>query len=153
MAAREVVKVIRMRIPTGQAKPAPPVGTQLGGAGLNIMGFCKDFNARTQDFLDGTPIPVVINGTYVVFVSWSGGIEGRLPYSFPSHLFKRLTHSFVRSFVRDLAAYKDRSFDYTMRTPPVTYFLLKAAGLKKGANQPGHEVAGYLSLKHIYGKY
>ena len=108
MATREIVKIIRMRIPAGQAKPAPPVGTQLGGAGLNIMGFCKDFNAKTQDFVDGTPIPVVVT------------------------------------------AYKDRTFDYYMKTPPVTYFLLKAAGLKKGANQPGHEVAGYLSLKHIY---
>ncbi|WZN61565.1 mitochondrial ribosomal protein L11 [Chloropicon roscoffensis] len=105
---KEVAKIIRMRIPAGQAKPAPPVGTQLGGAGLNIMGFCKDFNAKTQDYVDGTPIPVVIT------------------------------------------AYKDRTFEYYMKSPPVTYFLLKAAGLEKGANSPGHEVAGYLSLKHIY---
>ncbi|QDZ17885.1 mitochondrial ribosomal protein L11 [Chloropicon primus] len=106
--SREVVKKIMLRIPAGQAKPAPPVGTALGGAGVNIMGFCKDFNAQTQNYLDGVPVPV------------------------------------------EITAYKDRSFTYTMRTPPVSYFLLKAAGLDKGANSPGHEVAGYLSLKHIY---
>ena len=84
------------------------MGPALGQAGLNIMGFCKEFNAKTADVQDGTPIPVSIN------------------------------------------AYTDRSFDFTMRSPPVTYFLKRAAGLAKGAHKPGHEVAGYVSLKHVH---
>eukprot|EP00216_Chloropicon_sp_CCMP2111_P002336 CAMPEP_0198242850 /NCGR_PEP_ID=MMETSP1446-20131203/21749_1 /TAXON_ID=1461542 ORGANISM="Unidentified sp, Strain CCMP2111" /NCGR_SAMPLE_ID=MMETSP1446 /ASSEMBLY_ACC=CAM_ASM_001112 /LENGTH=118 /DNA_ID=CAMNT_0043926481 /DNA_START=16 /DNA_END=372 /DNA_ORIENTATION=+ len=72
------------------------------------MGFCKDFNARTQGIEEGVPIPVVIT------------------------------------------AFKDKTFTYVTKTPPNSYFLLKAAGLTRGANQPGHEVVGHISLKHIY---
>ena len=108
MAGKQLATKIKLVIGAGQAKPAPPVGPALGQAGLNIMGFCKEFNAKTADVQDGTPIPVSIN------------------------------------------AYTDRSFDFTMRSPPVTYFLKRAAGLAKGAHKPGHEVAGYVSLKHVH---
>ena len=47
--AKKVVKVIKLQIPAGKANPAPPIGPALGGAGINIMGFCKEFNAKTQD--------------------------------------------------------------------------------------------------------
>ena len=57
--AKKVTAVIKLQIPAGKATPAPPVGTALGPHGVNIMGFCKEFNARTAD-QDGMIIPVVI---------------------------------------------------------------------------------------------
>ena len=57
--AKEVVKVIKLQIPAGAANPSPPVGPALGQAGVNIMGFCKEFNARTQKQA-GDVLPVVI---------------------------------------------------------------------------------------------
>ncbi|QQK78580.1 50S ribosomal protein L11 [Salicibibacter cibi] len=58
--ARKVEKVVKLQIPAGKANPAPPVGPALGQAGINIMGFCKEFNARTQEQA-GTVIPVEIS--------------------------------------------------------------------------------------------
>lgn len=60
MAKKKVTKVIKLQIPAGKANPAPPIGPALGSAGVNIMAFCKDFNARTQE-RSGEIIPVVIN--------------------------------------------------------------------------------------------
>ena len=57
--AKEVVKIIKLQIPAGAANPSPPVGPALGQAGVNIMGFCKEFNARTQKQA-GDVLPVVI---------------------------------------------------------------------------------------------
>src|SRR5690242_10653964 len=57
--AKKVVKVIKLQIPAGKANPAPPIGPALGGAGINIMGFCKEFNAKTQD-KGGDILPVEI---------------------------------------------------------------------------------------------
>lgn len=59
MAKKKVAKVIKLQIPAGKANPAPPVGPALGAAGVNIMGFCKEFNAKTQD-KGGDVLPVVI---------------------------------------------------------------------------------------------
>lgn len=56
---KEVVKIIKLQIPAGKASPAPPIGPALGAAGLNIMGFCKEFNAKTQQ-MAGQILPVVI---------------------------------------------------------------------------------------------
>ncbi|TFB14741.1 50S ribosomal protein L11 [Filobacillus milosensis] len=58
--AKKVVNVVKLQIPAGKANPAPPVGPALGQAGINIMGFCKEFNAQTQDQA-GTIIPVEIS--------------------------------------------------------------------------------------------
>ncbi|MBT5109355.1 MAG: 50S ribosomal protein L11 [Rhodospirillaceae bacterium] len=58
--AKKIVGYIKLEIPAGQANPSPPVGPALGQAGLNIMEFCKAFNAFTQNMEQGTPIPVVI---------------------------------------------------------------------------------------------
>lgn len=58
--AKKVVKVVKLQIPAGKASPAPPVGPALGQAQVNIMGFCKEFNARTQDQA-GMITPVVIS--------------------------------------------------------------------------------------------
>ncbi|KAK9842026.1 hypothetical protein WJX81_004668 [Elliptochloris bilobata] len=55
-----VTNVIKLLIKAGQAKPAPPVGPALGQAGLNIMSFCKDFNAKTANLKDNVPVPVTI---------------------------------------------------------------------------------------------
>lgn len=57
--AKKVIKLVKLQIPAGKATPAPPVGPALGQAGVNIMGFCKEFNARTAD-QGGLIIPVVI---------------------------------------------------------------------------------------------
>jgi large subunit ribosomal protein L11 len=58
--AKKVVKIIKLQIPAGKANPAPPIGPALGGAGINIMGFCKEFNAKTQDKA-GDILPVEIS--------------------------------------------------------------------------------------------
>jgi large subunit ribosomal protein L11 len=59
--ARKLEKYIKLQIPAGKANPSPPVGPALGQAGLNIMDFCKAFNAETQSMEAGTPVPVVIS--------------------------------------------------------------------------------------------
>jgi len=58
--AKKLVKLIKLQIPAGKANPAPPIGPALGSAGINIMGFCKEFNAKTQDKA-GDILPVVIS--------------------------------------------------------------------------------------------
>jgi large subunit ribosomal protein L11 len=57
--SKKIAKIIKLQIPAGKANPAPPIGPALGGAGVNIMAFCKEFNARTQA-LAGDILPVVI---------------------------------------------------------------------------------------------
>src|ERR1700722_525418 len=59
MSKKKVIKVIKLQIPAGKANPAPPIGPALGGAGVNIMAFCKEFNAKTQA-MAGDILPVVI---------------------------------------------------------------------------------------------
>ena len=88
--AKKIVGLIKLQVPAGKANPSPPIGPALGQRGLNIMEFCKAFNAQTQNVEKNTPIPVVIT------------------------------------------VYQDRSFTFEMRTPPVSFFLKKAAGLKLG---------------------
>jgi len=58
--AKKIVKMIKLQIPAGKANPAPPIGPALGGAGINIMAFCKEYNAKTQD-QSGDILPVEIN--------------------------------------------------------------------------------------------
>ncbi len=105
--AKEITGYIKLQIPAGKANPAPPIGPALGQAGLNIMEFCKQFNAATQKTEAGTPIPVVIT------------------------------------------AYKDRSFTFIMKQPPVAYFLMKAAGIAKGTGTTGKELVGKVTMKQI----
>src|SRR5699024_264480 len=59
LVAKKVIDIVKLQVPAGKANPAPPVGPALGQAGINIMGFCKELNARTQDQA-GTLIPVEI---------------------------------------------------------------------------------------------
>jgi large subunit ribosomal protein L11 len=58
--AKKLIKQIKLQIPAGKANPAPPIGPALGSAGINIMAFCKEFNAKTQDKA-GDILPVIIN--------------------------------------------------------------------------------------------
>ncbi len=58
--AKKLVKQIKLQIPAGKANPAPPIGPALGSAGINIMAFCKEFNAKTQDKA-GDVLPVIIS--------------------------------------------------------------------------------------------
>jgi large subunit ribosomal protein L11 len=58
--AKKVVGLIKLQVPAGKANPSPPIGPALGQRGLNIMEFCKAFNAQTQKMEPGLPVPVVI---------------------------------------------------------------------------------------------
>lgn len=105
--AKQISGYIKLQIPAGKANPSPPVGPALGQRGVNIMEFCKAFNAATQNIDAGTPVPVVIT------------------------------------------VYADRSFTFTTKTAPVSFFLKKAANLAKGANAPGKEVKGKVTLSQV----
>ena len=94
--AKEVSKVVKLQVKGGAANPSPPVGPALGAAGVNIMEFCKQFNARTQD-KPGKVLPVQIT------------------------------------------VYKDKSFDFVVKTPPAAIQLLEAAKLKSGSGQPNRK--------------
>ncbi len=91
--AKEVAGLIKLQIKGGAANPSPPVGPALGSKGVNIMEFCKQFNARTQD-LAGKVIPVIIT------------------------------------------VYKDKSFDFITKTPPVAVQLMEATKIQKGSAEP-----------------
>eukprot|EP00245_Coleochaete_scutata_P005949 TRINITY_DN19996_c0_g1_i1.p2 TRINITY_DN19996_c0_g1~~TRINITY_DN19996_c0_g1_i1.p2 ORF type:complete len:155 (+),score=36.32 TRINITY_DN19996_c0_g1_i1:222-686(+) len=106
--AKQISAIIRLVVNAGQAKPAPPVGPALGQHGLNLMGFCKEFNAKTQHLKPDVPVPC------------------------------RVT------------AYKDRTFDFTIKSPSAMFFLKKAAGIMGGTGNAGHETAGVVTLKHVY---
>ena len=105
--AKKVVGLIKLQVPAGKANPSPPIGPALGQRGLNIMEFCKAFNAQTQEMEKGSPVPVVI--TY----------------------------------------YVDKSFTFVMKTPPVSYFLKKAANLKSGSKEPGKTKVGQISRDKV----
>lgn len=95
--AKKVEAYIKLQVAAGQANPSPPVGPALGQHGVNIMEFCKAFNAQTQGVEPGSPVPVVIS------------------------------------------VYGDRSFTFTMKTPPAAFLLRKAAKIKKGSGRPNTE--------------
>ena len=104
--AKQVKSKIKLQIPGGGATPAPPVGSCLGQHGVNIMDFCKKFNAQTAK-QKGETIPVVIT------------------------------------------VYADRSFDFITKTPLASELIRKKINLKKGASNPGTEVAGSISMADI----
>ncbi len=58
--AKKVIGQLKLQVPAGKANPSPPIGPALGQRGINIMGFCKEFNAKTQEMEPGAPTPVVI---------------------------------------------------------------------------------------------
>ncbi|QDO98591.1 50S ribosomal protein L11 [Ferrovibrio terrae] len=93
--AKKIDGYIKLQVPAGKANPSPPIGPALGQRGVNIMEFCKAFNAQTKELEQDMPIPVVIT------------------------------------------VYSDRSFTFITKTPPVTYFLKKAANIKSGSKTTG----------------
>lgn len=58
--AKKITALVKLQVPAGKATPAPPIGPALGQHGVNIMGFCKEFNARTENVEKGTPLPTII---------------------------------------------------------------------------------------------
>ena len=105
--AKKVQAYIKLQVPAGQANPSPPVGPALGQHGVNIMEFCKAFNADTQNFDNGMPIPVVIT------------------------------------------VYADRSFTFVTKTPPASYLLKKAAGVKSGSGTPNTKKVGKVTRAQL----
>ncbi|MFA7445920.1 MAG: 50S ribosomal protein L11 [Flavobacteriaceae bacterium] len=104
--AKEVSKVVKLQVKGGAANPSPPVGPALGAAGVNIMEFCKQFNARTQD-KPGKVLPVQIT------------------------------------------VYKDKSFEFVIKTPPATIQLLEAAKIKSGSGQPNRKKVASVTWDQI----
>ena len=105
--AKKVTGFLKLQVPAGAANPSPPIGPALGQRGLNIMEFCKAFNAQTQKIEKNTPIPVIIT------------------------------------------TYQDRSFTFELKTPPVSFFLKKAASLQSGSKTPGRDIAGQVTKAQV----
>ena len=104
--AKEVDAFIKLQVKGGQANPAPPIGPALGSKGVNIMEFCKRFNAKTQD-QKGKVLPVIIS------------------------------------------VFKDKSFDFIIKTPPAAVQLLEAAKLKKGSSVPNRDKVGSVNWDQV----
>lgn len=105
--AKKIQAYIKLQVAAGSANPSPPVGPALGQHGVNIMEFCKAFNAETQSMENGMPIPVVIT------------------------------------------VYSDRSFTFTTKTPPASFLLKKAAGVKSGSGSPNTKKVGKVSRAQL----
>ncbi|AUW58013.1 50S ribosomal protein L11 [Sphingobium sp. SCG-1] len=105
--AKKITGYIKLQVPAGAANPSPPIGPALGQRGVNIMEFCKAFNAQTGDVEKGTPLPTVIT------------------------------------------VFADRSFTFKTKTPPATFLIKKAAGLKSGSKEPGKVVAGKIKRSQL----
>ena len=105
--AKKIEGYIKLQVPAGTANPSPPIGPALGQRGVNIMEFCKAFNAATQDLEKNAPIPTTIT------------------------------------------VYADRSFSFTTKTPPASFYLKKAAKLKSGSKEPGKVSAGTIKKSAV----
>ena len=106
MAEKEIGNVIKLQIPAGKASPAPPVGPALGGSGVNIMQFVKEFNDRTAN-LNGMIVPVVIT------------------------------------------VYKDKSFEFITKEPPMAVLIKKAAKIEKASGKPNKEKVAKLNKAQV----
>jgi len=105
--AKEITTTLKLLVPGSQANPAPPIGPVLGQHGVNIMEFCKQFNAKTQK-QPGEMLPVLIT------------------------------------------VYKDRSFTFEIKTPPVSYLIKKTLKLEKGSAVPNKNKVGQLTRAQVY---
>ncbi len=104
--AKEVESIIKLQVRGGSANPSPPVGPALGAKGVNIMEFCKRFNAKTQE-QQGKVVPVIIS------------------------------------------VYKDKSFDFIIKTSPASVQLLEAAKLKKGSPESNRNKVGSVTWDQV----
>ncbi len=105
--AKKILGYIKLQVSAGSATPSPPIGPALGQRGVNIMGFCKEFNARTEKEVKGTPLPTVIT------------------------------------------VYQDKSFTFITKTPPASFFIKQAMGLKSGSKLPGRDVVGQITRAQL----
>ena len=105
--AKKIDGYIKLQVPAGEAKPAPPIGPALGQRGVNIMEFCKQFNAATQELERAMPIPTIIT------------------------------------------VFADKSFTFVTKTPPASFLIKKAAGLKSGSKEPGKVSGGTIKRSQI----
>ena len=105
--AKKIEGYIKLQVPAGAANPSPPIGPALGQRGVNIMEFCKAFNATTQEMEKGMPIPTVIT------------------------------------------VYGDRSFTFVTKTPPASFLIKKALGLKSGSKEPSKISAGTIKRSQL----
>jgi large subunit ribosomal protein L11 len=105
--AKKISGYINLQVPAGVANPSPPIGPALGQRGVNIMEFCKAFNAKTQDMEKSTPIPTKIT------------------------------------------VFADKSFTFTIKTPPASYLILKAVKLKSGSKEPGKDIVTTISRAQV----
>lgn len=104
--AKEVETFIKLQVKGSAANPSPPIGPALGSKGVNIMEFCKQFNARTQDKA-GKILPVVIT------------------------------------------VYKDKSFDFVIKTPPAAVQVMEAAKIKGGSAEPNRKKVGSVTWNQV----
>ena len=104
--AKKVTGMIKLQLAAGKATPAPPVGPALGGSGVNIMQFVKEFNDRTAKQA-GLIIPVVIT------------------------------------------VYKDKSFDFITKVPPVAVLIRKAIKIEKGSGKPNKDKVGKITKAQV----
>ena len=104
--AKEIETYVKLQVKGGQANPAPPIGPALGSKGINIMEFCKRFNAQTQD-KQGKTLPVIIT------------------------------------------VYKDKSFEFIIKQPPVAISLLEAAKKEKGSGIPNRNKIGSVDWDQV----
>ncbi len=105
--AKKITGYIKLQVPAGSATPSPPIGPALGQRGVNIMEFCKAFNAATQDVEKAMPIPTIIT------------------------------------------VYADKSFTFITKTPPASFLIKKAAGLKSGSKEPGKISGGTIKRSQL----
>jgi large subunit ribosomal protein L11 len=103
---RKLSAIVKLQIKAGAATPAPPVGPALGQHGVNIMEFCKAYNAATES-QRGDIVPV------------------------------------------EISVYEDRSFTFTLKTPPAARLLLKAAGVDKGSGEPHRTKVASVTMDQV----
>ena len=106
MAEKEIAKIIKLQIPAGKATPAPPVGPALGGTGINIMQFVKEFNNKTAKEA-GMIIPIV------------------------------------------LTVYKDKSFTFITKEPPMAVLIKKAAKIEKASGKPNRDKVATITKAQV----
>ncbi len=104
--AKEIETFIKLQVKGGLANPSPPVGPALGAKGVNIMEFCKRFNARTQES-QGKLLPIVIT------------------------------------------VFKDKSFEFVIKTPPAAVQLIEASKVKKGSAEPNRDKVGSVTWDQV----
>ena len=105
--AKKIDGYIKLQVPAGAANPSPPIGPALGQRGVNIMEFCKQFNAATQELEKAMPIPTIIT------------------------------------------VFADKSFTFVTKTPPASFLIKKAAGLKSGSKEPGKISGGTIKRSQL----